>query len=254
MKKLFICLLCLFMVCGAIACGNQGAQEEDLASIKVINASEEEIYGIGYSYYADGNLLSSGGGCNADNSAIKVGDTFALEEQSFFEDTKNLEIKLSVFNETGIEYECSTRIPVEVANGKVYEIEVIGDYKNGFKTSVIAFGKNDIYEIGITLSSDEIEVGGYQEELDYSGVVLSPTKDKVTIYATQSLGDGAVVLIPVGDKEENEYQRTYITPGMPVEFDVKKGVCYKIAVAKYNDTGVDKIAYVRVEGAEVRCE
>lgn len=254
MKKLLICLLSLFVVCGVSACANQGAQEEDLASIKVINASEEEIYGIGYSYYADGDLLSSGGGCNADNSAIKVGDIFTLEEQSFFADAKNLEIKLSVFNETGIEYECPAKIPVEVANGKVYEIEVIGDYETGFKTSIVSFGKNDTYEIGITLSLDDMEVGGGQGELDYSDCVIVATGNKITIYATRSLGDAAIVLIPVDDKEENEYQRTYITPGMPVEFDVEKGVCYKIAVEKLNETGADKTAYVRVEGAEVRSE
>ena len=142
MKKLLICLLCSFVICGLSACGNQGTQEEDLASIKVINASAEGIYGIGYSYYADGNLLSSGGGCNADNSAIKIGDTFVLEEQAFFDDTENLEVELSVMNEDGIEYACGTRIPIDVASGKVYEIEVTGDYETGFKAIVSKYFDN----------------------------------------------------------------------------------------------------------------
>lgn len=118
---------------------------------------------------------------------------------------------------------------------------------------LVGCGKEDTYEIGITLLPDAIEMG-VNEEFDYSNVEISPTGDKITVYATQSLGDAGIVLIPIEVNEENEYQSTYITPGMPVELDVEKGVWYKIGVAKYNDTGEDRIVYVKVKGVEVRSE
>ena len=114
--------------------------------------------------------------------------------------------------------------------------------------------KNNTYEIGIVLSPDEIEVGGYQEELDYSDEEISPIDNKIIIYGTQSLGDASIVLIPIEADEKTEYQPTYITPGLPVEFEVEAGIWYKIGVAKYNDTGTDKIVYVEIEGVEIRIE
>ena len=110
--------------------------------------------------------------------------------------------------------------------------------------SLFGCGKNNTYEIGIVLSPDEIEVGGYQEELDYSDEEISPIDNKIIIYGTQSLGDASIVLIPIEADEKTEYQPTYITPGLPVEFEVEAGKWYKIGVAKYNDTGTDKIVYV----------
>lgn len=120
--------------------------------------------------------------------------------------------------------------------------------------SLVGCGKNNTYEIGIVVSPDEIEVGGYQEELDYSDEEISPIGNKIIIYGTQSLGDASIVLIPTDADTKAEYQPTYITPGLPVEFEVEAGKWYKIGVAKYNDTNTDKIVYVEVKGVEVRIE
>ena len=120
--------------------------------------------------------------------------------------------------------------------------------------SFAACGSNDSYEIGITVSPDKIEVGGYQEELDYSDEEISPIGNKIIIYGTQSLGDASIVLIPIESEENAEYQTTYITPGMPVEFEVETGKWYKIGVAKYNDSDIERTVYVEVEGVEVRIE
>ena len=119
---------------------------------------------------------------------------------------------------------------------------------------MVGCGKNNTYEIGIALSPDEIEVGGYQEELDYSDAEISPVGNKIVIYGTQSLGDASIVLVPTDHDEKTEHQPTYITPGMPVAFEVEAGKWYKIGIAKYNDTDTDKIVYVEVEGVEVRIE
>ena len=120
--------------------------------------------------------------------------------------------------------------------------------------SLVGCGKNNTYEIGIVVSPDEIEVGGYQEELDYSDEEISPIGNKIIIYGTQSLGDASIVLIPTEADTKAEYQPAYITPGLPVEFEVEAGKWYKIGVAKYNDTNTDKIVYVEVKGVEVRIE
>ena len=118
--------------------------------------------------------------------------------------------------------------------------------------AMVGCGKNDTCEIGITISPDEAEVGGYQEELDYSDEEISPLGNTIIIYGTQSLGDASIVLIPIDEDDKTQYQTTYITPGMPVEFEVETGKWYKIGVAKYNNTDADKIVYVEVEGAEIR--
>ena len=120
--------------------------------------------------------------------------------------------------------------------------------------SLAGCGKKNTYEIGIVLSPDEIEVGGYQEGLDYSDEEISPIGNKIVIYGTQSLGDASIVLVPTECDEQTEYQPTYITPGMPVEFEVEAGKWYKIGVAKYNDTDTDKTVYIEVKGVEVRIQ
>ncbi|MBP3677349.1 MAG: hypothetical protein J6I97_03285 [Agathobacter sp.] len=261
MKKLIVYLLGLAVICSLCACGSiaqHGNGTEGTTQVAVINSSSEEIYGIEYAYYVNGDLYSSGGGCYADNSAIKIGDEFALENQSYLEDAENVEVEISVVSKSGKEYPCSSRIGVDIEKGITCEIKITGDYEEGFHITQISNLNNvkireNTYEIGITLPPDAIEMG-VNEQIDYSDVEILPTKSKIIIYATQSLGDAGVVLIPIDAMEENEYQPTYITPGMPIEMDVEKGTWYKIGVAKYNDSDADKTVYVRVEGVETRVD
>ena len=73
-------------------------------------------------------MYSSGGGCYADNSAIKIGDEFAL----YLEDAENVEVELSVVSKSGKEYPCSSRISIDIENGTTCEIKITGDYESGF--------------------------------------------------------------------------------------------------------------------------
>ena len=135
MKKLSMSLLALTVICSLCACGSiaqHGNGEDETTQIAVINSSSEEIYGIGYAYYVDGDLYSSGGGCYADNSAIKIGDEFTLENHSDLEDAENIEVELSVVSQSGKEYPCSSRIGIDIENGTTCEIKIIGDYEEGF--------------------------------------------------------------------------------------------------------------------------
>lgn len=63
-----------------------------------------------------------------------------------------------------------------------------------------------------------------------------------------------VVLSPVNEMVETGYVATYLTPGLPVEFDAITGEWFKIGVSMQNDTDTDITVYVEVEGVEVRIE
>ncbi len=146
---------------------------------------------------------------------------------------------------------------------KPYIQDGIGDHMK--KTVVLALAltcvlalagctKNDAYEIRITVPAASTEEIIYQEYFAYSDDEISPTGDTITISTGEGLGDTLVVLKPVEVTEENAYDPTYLTPGMPVEMDVEKGAWFKVGVALQNTTDVDKTVSVVVEGVEVRVE
>ena len=88
----------------------------------------------------------------------------------------------------------------------------------------------------------------------YSDEEISPIGDTITVSSVEGLPDTEVVLKPIEVKEENAYECTYLTPGMPVEMDVEKGAWFKIGISMNNDTDEDITFYVEVEGVEVRIE
>ena len=108
--------------------------------------------------------------------------------------------------------------------------------------------KNDTYKISIIVPA------GSTEEFVYSDEEISAISNKITISSGEGLGDTEVILSPVNEMVETGYVATYLTPGMPVEFDGIKGEWFKIGVSMQNPTDIDKIVYVEVEGVEVRIE
>ena len=114
--------------------------------------------------------------------------------------------------------------------------------------SLVGCGKNDTYKIRITVPA------GSTEAFVYSDEEMSPTGDIITISSGEGLGDTEVVLKPIEVKEENAYEPTYLTPGMPVEMDVEKGAWFKVGVNMQNPTDTDIVVYVEVKGVEVRIE
>ena len=119
---------------------------------------------------------------------------------------------------------------------------------------LVACGKNDTYKIKITVPAGSTEEIIYQEDFAYSDEEISPTGNTITISSGEGLGDTEVVLQPIEVKEENAYEPTYLTPGMPVKMDVEKGAWFKIGVNVQNPTDTDIVVYVEVEGIEVRIE
>ena len=119
---------------------------------------------------------------------------------------------------------------------------------------LVACGKNDTYKIKITVPAGSTEEIIYQEDFAYSDEEISPKGNTITISSGEGLGDTEVVLKPIEVKEENAYEPTYLTPGMPVEMDVEKGAWFKIGISMQNPTDTDLTVYVEVEGVEVRIE
>lgn len=102
------------------------------------------------------------------------------------------------------------------------------------------------YQIRITIPA------GSSEAFCYSDEEISPNGDILTIANGDGLGDTEVVLLPVEYKEENAYEPTYMTPGMPLKMDVEKGAWFKIGVNMQNPTTEDIDVYVCVRNVEIR--
>ena len=114
--------------------------------------------------------------------------------------------------------------------------------------------KEKSYDVRITIPAGTMGEVIYQEDFCYSEEAISPKGNKVTISSGKGLGDTEVVLKPVEVKEENAYEPTYLTPGMPVEMEVEKGAWFKIGVNVQNPTDEDFDVYVTVTGVELRIE
>lgn len=106
--------------------------------------------------------------------------------------------------------------------------------------------KQDRYTLRIVVPA------GSQEEFVYTDEEVSTVRNSIKIWSGDGLGDTEVLLFPVNKTAETGYTATYITHGMPVEFDAEKDTWFKIGVNMQNSTNEDIIVYVEVENVEVR--
>ena len=121
--------------------------------------------------------------------------------------------------------------------------------------SVWSLLKNETsYDIRITIPANTMGEVIYQEQFIYSDEEISPIGNKIKISSGKGLEDTEIVLKPIEVKEENAYEPTYLTPGMPVEMEVEKGAWFKIGVNMQNPTDEDIDVYVTVTGIELRIE
>lgn len=102
------------------------------------------------------------------------------------------------------------------------------------------------YQIRITIPAGSTEIFCYSDE------EISPKGDVLTIANGDGLGDTEVILLPVEVQEENAYEPTYMTPGMPVKMDVEKDAWFRIGVSMQNPTTEDMDVYLSVKNVEVR--
>ena len=106
--------------------------------------------------------------------------------------------------------------------------------------------KQDSYTLRIVVPA------GSQEKFVYTDEEVSTIRNSIKIWSGDGLGDTEVILSPVNKTTETGYTATYLTHGMPVEFDAEKDTWFKIGVNMQNPTNEDIIVYVEVENVEVR--
>ena len=106
--------------------------------------------------------------------------------------------------------------------------------------------KQDSYTLRIVVPA------GSQEKFVYTDEEVSAIRNSIKIWSGDGLGDTEVILSPVNKRTETRYTATYLTHGMPVEFDAEKNTWFKIGVNMQNPTNEDIIVYVEVENVEVR--
>ena len=106
--------------------------------------------------------------------------------------------------------------------------------------------KQDSYTLRIVVPA------GSQEKFVYTDEEVSTIRNSIKIWSGDGLGDTEVLLSPVNKTTETGYTATYLTHGMPVEFDAEKDTWFKIGVNMQNSTNEDIIVYVEVENVEVR--
>lgn len=104
------------------------------------------------------------------------------------------------------------------------------------------------YQIRVTIPA------GSTADFCYSDEEICPKSNILTIENGEGIVDTEVILLPVEDKEENIYQPTYITSGMPMKMEVEKGSWFKIGVNMQNLTTEDVNVYVSVRNVEVRID
>ena len=106
--------------------------------------------------------------------------------------------------------------------------------------------KQDSYTLRIVVPA------GSQEEFVYTDEEVSTVRNSIKIWSGDGLGDTEVLLSPVSKTTETGYTATYLTPGMPVEFDAEKDTWFKVGVNMQNSTDEDIWVYVKVENVAVR--
>ena len=106
--------------------------------------------------------------------------------------------------------------------------------------------KQDSYTLRIVVPA------GSQEKFVYTDEEVRTIRNSIKIWSGDGLGDTEVLLSPVNKTTETGYTATYLTHGMPVEFDAEKNTWFKIGVNMQNPTNEDIIVYVEVENVEVR--
>ena len=106
--------------------------------------------------------------------------------------------------------------------------------------------KQDSYTLRIVVPA------GSQEKFVYTDEEVSTIKNTIKIWSGDGLGDTEVLLSPVNKTTETGYTATYLTSGMPVEFDAEKNTWFRIGINIQNSTDEDIWVYVEVENVAVR--
>lgn len=117
--------------------GEKNDSEEDTC-LRIKNLSDREILEVGTAFYNNGQLYSSGGGINADNTPHKIGDTiwlpFRIEDFGGTGSADDLlEIALTFKTPDGKTIEIADRIRVTNTMGIMYDFALKGNEREGYR-------------------------------------------------------------------------------------------------------------------------
>lgn len=97
---------------------------------------EDEVFGIHFEYYLDGDPAGGGLTGNANGSALKTGEALTKDfiPADFPEgaDLSQFQLEIFVVDEQGQEYPCAEVLSFAATYGHVYDITISGGYKAGF--------------------------------------------------------------------------------------------------------------------------
>ena len=105
--------------------------------LQIINQSDIEIQSFEYSCYKDGELCSSGGGTNADNSSVNGGGSvwIWMDESNYggtWEGTSVLELGLSFITPDGSRIDIPEKLRITGETGTVREFKLSGNAQEGY--------------------------------------------------------------------------------------------------------------------------
>lgn len=113
-------------------------EERDQMTVRIKNMTDTEIASYGCSYYKDGLLTSSGGGMNADNSAVKPGEMIwvplsVMEFGGTIEEGSLLELELSFTPMAGEDMKVSDRVRIGYEGGSSCDLVLTGNAEEGYR-------------------------------------------------------------------------------------------------------------------------
>ena len=111
--------------------------EEQENSVRIVNLTEKPLSEIGFAYYKDGELCSSGSMIHADETSIQVGEIIdcGVEEMNFGgipDDSAVLEVEISLTTEDGQTVKVPDRIRVLTGAGIVQQFFLRGNEQDGY--------------------------------------------------------------------------------------------------------------------------
>ena len=117
--------------------GEQGKSEEGIW-IRLRNESDKEILELTNTYYRDGIMTSSGGGENADGSAVKVGEVIWIDVNAdnfggSWDGDALLEVELSFLAADKTEMKVPARLRLTPGWGDVYDFVLTGNESAGYQ-------------------------------------------------------------------------------------------------------------------------
>ncbi len=132
MKKWICCLFCLALLFSISGCGTFNQQDVDIFRV-AFTFDCEEVYGLQIDRVADGNILESTHGCNADGSVLSCKyPTYFDFNRERFQDGQSVVLQVYAVDEQEQAHLCAGSIQLTVDFGTQAGVHISGSFEEGF--------------------------------------------------------------------------------------------------------------------------